>query len=159
MADRLKIFWPWHGSVIIDMNLLFNNVKSQRMKYSWGDTNLIGRRISYILARNETQPPQVGISNTFQNRKVVKGVVLSKYEIWFVCSWFFWMKKCDHKAMKLYYIKKKSNLSDYICRHTITNIMISLEVSLLQNIRLERADLSIAGVSICQLAIMCLTGI
>lgn len=80
---------------------------SQRVKYSWGDTNPIGRRISYILARNEIQAPQAGISNTFQTRKVVKGVVLSKYKIWFVCSWFFWMKKCDHKAMKLYIKKKK----------------------------------------------------
>lgn len=58
--------------------------------------------------------------------------------------------------MKLYIKKKKSNLSGYVCRNTITNIMISLEVSLLQNTRLERADLSIAGVSVCQLAIMCL---
>lgn len=56
------------------------------MKYSLGDTDLVGRGISYILARNEMQAPQVDISNKFRNRKILNSVVLNKYKIWFVCS-------------------------------------------------------------------------
>lgn len=56
------------------------------MKYSLGDTDLIGRGIRNIFARNAIQAHQVGISSIFPNRKVLKDVVLNKYKIGFVCS-------------------------------------------------------------------------
>lgn len=77
------------------------------MKYSLDDRDLIGRGVSYILARTEgIQVPQIAISKKFQNRQIFKGAVLNKCKVWFGMLLFsFWVKNVIIKQQN--YIKDK----------------------------------------------------